>query len=54
MIWFVAGVSLGTCLGVVVASLCFAAASRRRRPNVLPRRGLGGGSRTQRSVQARV
>jgi len=31
MLWFIAGLSLGTCLGVVVASLCFAAAAGRRR-----------------------
>lgn len=31
MLWFIAGLSLGTCLGVVVASLCFAAAAAGRR-----------------------
>jgi len=31
MLWFIAGLSLGACLGVVVASLCFAAAAGRRR-----------------------
>jgi len=30
MLWFIAGLSLGTCLGVVVASLCFAATAGRR------------------------
>jgi len=30
MFWFFAGLSLGTCLGVVVAALCFAAGRSQR------------------------
>lgn len=32
MLWFLAGLSLGTCLGAVVVGLCLSASGRRPQP----------------------
>lgn len=32
MLWFLAGLSLGTCVGAVVVGLCLSAAGRRLQP----------------------